>query len=214
MQSSSGKTGQMFSFFKRKSFKNYSLKHVGKHGDCTPVSGRFKSSWEAGHFAQNWVRITKDRRILDTIKGYKLELHSMHHQAHEPHPSIFSKEQQLLVETEVQKLKGKEVVVRLKSVPKDGFISSLFLVPKKDGGQRPVINLKCLNKFVVSPHFGILTFKSLVKQDDCLVDQGGPEGHLLLGPDPSRSQKIPVLLTGNKVLSVHLSPFRPYTSAL
>ena len=51
-------------------------------------------------------------------------------------------------------------------------MSTLFLVPKKNGGQRPVINFKCLNSFVVSPHFkmeGIHTFKSLVKRGDWLV---------------------------------------------
>ena len=41
-----------------------------------------------------------------------------------------------------------------------GFHSTLFLVPKKDGGQRLVINLKALNEFVTVPNFkmeGIFT---------------------------------------------------------
>ncbi len=33
------------------------------------------------------------------------------------------------------------------STPRGGFISSVFLVPPKDGGQRPVINLKRLNEW-------------------------------------------------------------------
>ena len=35
----------------------------------------------------------------------------------------------------------------------DGFYSRLFLVPKKDGQMRPVINLRPLNQFLVHNHF-------------------------------------------------------------
>ena len=34
-----------------------------------------------------------------------------------------------------------------------GFVSSIFLVDKKDGGHRPFINLKNLNSFVDFQHF-------------------------------------------------------------
>ena len=48
-----------------------------------------------------------------------------------------------------------------------GFLSTIFLVPKKRcGGQRPVINLKSLSKFVYTEHFkleGIHTLKNLLK---------------------------------------------------
>ena len=50
--------------------------------------------------------------------------------------------------------------------------SNLFLVPKKDGGQCPVINLKVLNNFVSKKHFkmeGIHTLKDLLKRGDWLA---------------------------------------------
>ena len=54
-----------------------------------------------------------------------------------------------------------------------GFYSSLlFLVPKKDGGQCPVINLKALNHFVQKQHFkvdSIHDLKDLLMSKDWLA---------------------------------------------
>ena len=52
------------------------------------------------------------------------------------------------------------------------FLSTIFLVPKKDGGQRPVINLKCLNKFVYREHFkmeGIHILRDLLRAGDWMT---------------------------------------------
>ena len=63
-----------------------------------------------------------------------------------------------------------------KVVPKQGqFLSNLFLVEKKDGGNHPVINFKNLNKFIPYEHFkmaGLHCLKFLLKQDDflCKID--------------------------------------------
>ena len=67
---------------------------------------------------------------------------------------------------------SKGAVTELQTLPVGGFLSTLFLVPKKDGGQRPVINLKKLNSFINAPHFkmeGIHTLKSLLEKGDWLV---------------------------------------------
>ena len=56
--------------------------------------------------------------------------------------------------------------------PGNGFLSNIFLVPKKDGGQRPVINLKALNQFLHPHHFkieGIHTLRDLVRPGDWLT---------------------------------------------
>lgn len=53
-----------------------------------------------------------------------------------------------------------------------GFISTIFLVPKKDGGQRPVINLKALNGFVHTEHFkmeGIHVLRDLLRAGDWMT---------------------------------------------
>ena len=54
----------------------------------------------------------------------------------------------------------------------DGYFSSIFLVPKKDGGHRPIINLKKLNGFIPHHHFkmeGIHMLKDLLKQEDFMA---------------------------------------------
>ena len=55
---------------------------------------------------------------------------------------------------------------------KGGFVSSIFLVDKKDGGRHPVINLKNLNSFVDFQHFkmeGIHMLRDLLKKGDFMV---------------------------------------------
>ena len=58
---------------------------------------------------------------------------------------------------------------------KDQFVSHLFLVSKKDGGQRPVINLKNLKIFIPYKHFkmeGLHLLKEILGRSDdlCKLD--------------------------------------------
>ena len=117
-------------------------------------------------FIRNWERLTKDRWVLDTIRGYNIEFLSTPKQLQKPHVPQFNQDQTLLIMEEVGVLQRKGVVMELPALPVGGFFSTLFLVPKKDGGQRPVINLKALNNFVRAPHFkmeGIHTLKTLLQ---------------------------------------------------
>ena len=62
-------------------------------------------------------------------------------------------------------------VSRVPSV-QDQFISNLFLVKKKDGKNRPVINLKQLDGFVEYQHFkmkDISVLKDLLRPNDWMV---------------------------------------------
>ena len=94
-----------------------------------------------------------------------------------PRPTLqgphYNAEQNKLIEEEVADLLQKGAVSHLvESQSKGGLYSNLFLVPPKDGGQRPVINLKALNQFVQPCHFkmeGIHTLRDLIKQGDWLA---------------------------------------------
>ena len=57
----------------------------------------------------------------------------------------------------------------------DQFLSNILLVKKKDGGNRPCINLKALNKFIPYKHFkmeGLHCLKYLLEENDflCKID--------------------------------------------
>ena len=52
---------------------------------------------------------------------------------------------------EIQNLLGKGAITQI-PLSKDGYYSRIFLVPKKGGGMRPVIDLSSLNNFVESQH--------------------------------------------------------------
>jgi len=79
--------------------------------------------------------------------------------------------QQELVSIEIQTMIGKQAISVVLSDQR-GFVSQIFLVSKKDGGHRPVINLKALIRFIVEEHFkmeGFHMVKDLVKPGDWLT---------------------------------------------
>ena len=61
-----------------------------------------------------------------------------------------SREEEALLDKEVQDLLRKDAIEPSSNW---GFFSQLFTVPKKGGGQRPIINLKHLNSFLDVKHF-------------------------------------------------------------
>ena len=65
---------------------------------------------------------------------------------------FFSDEEKKLIDLEVQKLLQKGALRRASFDPRQ-FISNLFIIPKKCGDLRPVINLKPVNEFVQYHHF-------------------------------------------------------------
>ena len=96
----------------------------------------------------------------------------MPYQRSRPTPQHYTSEQVTLVQEEITKLLQKQSIRLVESPSERDFYSNIFLVSKKDGGQRPVINLKALNSFVHPEHFkmeGIHTLKYLLTQGDWLA---------------------------------------------
>ena len=123
------------------------------------------------------------------MSGYQNTFHYVPVQLHIPVPKC-SDLTVLLVDVEVNKLLSIGVI---KAIPfsKDNFYSRLFLVPKKEGAYRPVIDLSRLNRFVENFHFqmeNISCLKTFVR----LYDMHRPKGCISLCPRTQVLPKVPV----------------------
>ena len=126
------------------------------------------------YFIAAWEKITQNQDILSIVKGYEIPFVSLPFQEKIPNLTKMSKEQFSLVEQEVLEMLEKGAIQKV--VPKQGqFVSNLFLVVKKDGENRPVINFKNFKKFIPYEHFkmeGLHCLKFPFDQDDfqCKID--------------------------------------------
>ena len=164
------KTETTLTYLCKKCFPSYSFNTQAK--GIVPIAIQSSPAGRLAHFMANWQILTKDQRVLNTITGYEIEFISQPYQYKRPHPNQLNQVQQELVSQEISEMISKGAVTEIQTPPEGGFFSTLFLVPKKDGGQRPVINLKSLNVFIDAPHFkmeGIHTLKSLLEGGDWLV---------------------------------------------
>lgn len=130
----------------------------------TPVGGRLQ------HFKSNWNKISSDPWILNTVTGARVEFRSLPTQQNKPSEVCVNTEQSQALTREVEDLVRKNAIVPTPN--EGGFSSTIFLVPKTDGSWRPVINLRALNKHVVTHHFkmeSIRTIKGLMQQGDWLL---------------------------------------------
>ena len=104
--------------------------------------------------------------------GYRLP-YRVHTKSFLLPPLLPFSEQETLAMDEIKSLQDKGAIHQVSLSDKDpGFVSSLFMVPKKGGGQRPAINLKALNNFVEYSHFkieGIHMLRDLLRKDDYMV---------------------------------------------
>ena len=115
-----------------------------------PVGGRlklFKDFWR--------LRLRASRFVLNIVDGLSLPFVRPPPLRH-PTPSSFTvlsqPDQARVVDEEVASMLEKGAIRQVS--PSLSYMSRLFLVTKKDGGFRPIINLKRLNKlYMIPPHF-------------------------------------------------------------
>jgi len=117
-----------------------------------------------------WAQISKDPWILDLIQyGFKLEFLETPIGCDSIANTFLNAEQTKICDEEIKSLLGKGAISPSKGT---GFFSSIFVIPKKSGGFRPIINFKKLNKYVLYRHFkmeGLNTVNHTVRAGDWFV---------------------------------------------
>ena len=108
--------------------------------------------------------LTKDQIILEIVKGYRIPSLSRPLQQQLPREIHLNLKEKSVVVEEIENLLKKVAIekVHMKKVfAKSQFVSNLFPVKKRDGGNRPVINLKNLNQYIPHHHFKMEGLQSL-----------------------------------------------------
>ena len=133
-----------------------------------PLAGRLQ------FFVKNWQVLTNNPEILEIVSGLKVPFMGEPQQIRPPHQAKMNREQSAMIDQEIQAMLRKGAVHEV-NYQKGQFLSNLFLVKKKDGGNRPVINLKQLNAFISYQHFkmeGLHLLKEMMQEKDymCKID--------------------------------------------
>ena len=122
-----------------------------------PLGGRLT------RFVDFWSKITSDQWVLSVIRnGYKLDLAQRPLRSGTRQTVLRNRGESGLAD-EVKELCHKSAV---EPVPQEsrghGFYSKYFLVPKKDGGIRPILNLKSFNRCLRKHHFKMETLPNIL----------------------------------------------------
>ena len=172
-------------------------------------------------FLTNWKALSLDSWVLQTVtRGYHIPLIADPVQKFPPHSPHLPLGDVMILEEEIHSLLQKQAIQQIPSSA-EGFYSNMFLVPKKRGGQRPVINLKHLNKFVKSEYFkmeGLHRVKALLQKNDWMakidlkdaffmIPMAPQCHHLLRFRVGKRSYRLPFgLCTAPRVFTKTLKP--------
>lgn len=105
---------------------------------------------------KEWQKISSDPWILSTISDYKIEFDETPFQYKIPLPIKFNQKQTEIIDQEVLELLNKWAISKSK-FEINQFISNIFIVEKRNGKFRPVINLMKLIKFISYHHFKMET---------------------------------------------------------
>ncbi len=93
-----------------------------------------------------------------------------------------------LLNQEIESILGKRAIEEVRDLSSPGFYSRLFLVPKKNGKLRPVLDLSALNTYMLVEHFKMETARSIrgtIQQGDWAVSIDLRDAYLHVPMRPS-----------------------------
>ena len=103
-------------------------------------------------FLKNWEVLTQDPQVLDVVESFSIPFMKEPLQSRIPPACPLKPDEMKLVDKEVEEMIQKGAIQEVSPIPGQ-FVSSIFIVEKKDSGYRPVINLKKLNQYIPYQHF-------------------------------------------------------------
>ena len=161
------------------------------------------------HFAQNWAKITDDKWVLSFVrKGYRIPF--LERPILSPDPVFFQQPLSQHLEEEVASLLSKGAVEEI--IPEcPGYYSRIFLVPKKNGKLRLIIDLSVLNHFVHTQTFKMETqrkVKDAVQLNDWAFSLDLTDAYLHI-PIHHRSRKYLRFTLKRSSVPVQGTPIRP-----
>ena len=101
-------------------------------------------------FIEVWKGLTSDTEVLNIVMGHSIEFTTRPIQRFALQEKIFSYEDSMIVESEIERLLKKGVIEVTQPEPGE-FISPIFLIPKWDGSHRLILNLKRFNENIEKP---------------------------------------------------------------
>ena len=142
--------------------------------------------------------------------GLSTGIYGNSHSDTPPQVDVASSEEQSSLEEEVRSMINKGAVVELPKLEQGkGFFSSMFLVPKKGEGSRPVINLKHLNKFIPAQHFkmeGFHTLRDVLRREDWMTKVDLKDAYFMI-PIWEEDRKLLRFSVQNRLFKFTCLPF-------
>jgi hypothetical protein len=132
-----------------------------------PVGGKLSQ------YADNWWTLIGNEWCQNLIEeGLKIEFMAGRPGRAPIEEFKLSEKDQQLIDEENEVLLRKNVIEEVENDPPDAIYSPEFVIPKKNGGRRPVWDGRHINAHVIKRRFkmeSLLTVRHLVRRDDYMV---------------------------------------------